>query len=97
MVCGTAVRRIPAPLRWLRGIEREGEAILASGCVEGGGLLGGGLIDELDARRGRRRRKFAQHRREFELGEERAAGLEVRLLRLHGLQIERRAAHGSRW
>ena len=48
---------------------------------------------------GRRRggRKFAQHRGELQLGEEFAAGLDVRRLRLHCRPDQAPAARGCRW
>ena len=56
--------------------------------VECGGLLGSGFFRNLDQGPALRRSEVAQHRGELQLGEELAAGFEVRRLRLHRRQIQ---------
>src|ERR1019366_10774569 len=64
-------------LGWRRShIECEREA-LCSSRVESRALLCGWSFDELDCGCGFRRREVAEHGREFKLGEEFAAGLDV--------------------
>ncbi len=74
--------------RGLFGGQRKCEPVLLRRVVKGLGLLDCWLVDELRCRRARRRGQIAKHRSEFKLAEKLATGLDVRLLSLHGVQIQ---------